>query len=349
MSDINNQDIDEAASEWFVLMSVGDPSPQEKTEFENWLRISPDHKRAYEAFENIWGTMDQLSAHEYAAPEQANTKETEPAIYQSTNHVSWFKKLSLRIYSVAGLACTIAITLFFFISPNASREYGHHATEIAEIQTIVLPDNSTIQLGAQSNIRYEFDKHSRSIFLSNGQAYFAVKKRYNKNGHLVPFRVYIGESFVEVLGTEFDINMRSSGANITVIEGSVSVQSNFDSTAKFTLKPGQQIIAVGAKYEKLNKPTNVNTDIMTSWRQGRLTYRNAELQDVVEDINRFYQGEFILDQNELKGVRVTTSFNLDQIHEMTKMLENILPVKVRALENNKYFIEAADQLDNKNI
>ena len=349
MSDIPDSDIDEAASEWFALISTGEPSGKEKEEFERWMQESFKHRQAYRELEHIWNTMNQLEPHEYGSHSDISPPST-PA---SLNHdrwdlVSWFKSI-IPSPVVIGSMGLLVLAMFLFSSMIIDDQVGSYTTKTAEVKTLTLPDNSIVELSASSSIEYKFSDDSREVFLTNGQAYFSVKKLYNDRGRPVSFKVYIGESVVEVLGTEFDINLRTASARITLVEGSILVQSNFDSAARYTIEPGQQVIAVGNRYERLNSPTNVDADIMTSWRQGRLTYRNAELFDVIEDVNRFYNGEFIFNHQNLKSLRVTTSFNLDQIQEMTKMLEEILPVKIKQADKNKYYIEPNTTESNNKI
>ncbi|TJZ54795.1 FecR family protein [Sphingobacterium olei] len=80
------------------------------------------------------------------------------------------------------------------------------------IQTLTLPDQSTIKLFAQTTVRYlrNFPGDSREIYL-DGKAYFSVTKDADR-----PFSVYTGETKTTALGTSFTIDTRTNSRYTSV-------------------------------------------------------------------------------------------------------------------------------------
>ena len=70
------------------------------------------------------------------------------------------------------------------------------------------------------------------------------------------------------------------------------------------------------------------------WQEGRLVFRNTPLIEVISDANRFHSGTITLANQHLADLRITTSFRIEQIQEMTQMLESILPVNVTQTGEN---------------
>ncbi|HEY0341766.1 MAG TPA: DUF4880 domain-containing protein, partial [Steroidobacteraceae bacterium] len=48
------KEIYEQASDWFVEFRAGDVDAARRTEFDAWVRVSPEHLRAYLEFAEIW-------------------------------------------------------------------------------------------------------------------------------------------------------------------------------------------------------------------------------------------------------------------------------------------------------
>ncbi|WP_437920337.1 FecR family protein [Sphingobacterium sp. LRF_L2] len=94
------------------------------------------------------------------------------------------------------------------------------------IDTVVLPDGTTVRLFAFSSMRYlsDFSAEARDIYL-DGKAYFSVKKDSAR-----PFSVYAGGTKTTALGTSFTINTRAEKQHTSVElhTGKVRVASTAD-------------------------------------------------------------------------------------------------------------------------
>ena len=90
---------------------------------------------------------------------------------------------------------------------------------------------------------------------------------------------------VEVLGTHFNINSyeEESSVKTTLLEGSVKFISGNNSSM---LIPGQQLQLL--KNGELKTLNNVDVDYVTSWRNGMFHFENADIENVMRQLSRWY-------------------------------------------------------------
>lgn len=146
---------------------------------------------------------------------------------------------------------------------------------------VILPDGTKVWLNAASSLKYPevFTGNERRVELT-GEAYFEVAKNKAK-----PFHVKNHNQDVEVLGTHFNINsyMDDKTIKTTLLEGSVQV-SNGKSVK--ILKSGEQSIADGNGMIRL--AANVDTDDETAWKNGLFQFNNANLKNILSQLERWY-------------------------------------------------------------
>jgi transmembrane sensor len=155
---------------------------------------------------------------------------------------------------------------------------------------LVLPDGTRAWLNAASSLRYPtaFRGNERKVEVT-GEVYFEVAK--NK---AMPFRVGVNKDMqVVVLGTHFNVNSYSNEASIntTLLEGSVQI-ANKDQ--KVILKPGQQAQINPGK--KINVVNDVNFKKVMAWKDGVFDFNNASLQEVMRQLERWYDIEVVYEK-----------------------------------------------------
>lgn len=159
---------------------------------------------------------------------------------------------------------------------------------------VTLPDGTKAWLNAASSITFPtaFLGKKREVSI-NGEVYLEVATNKNQ-----PFVVDIrGESFVEVLGTSFNINSYENENVIktTLLEGSVKV-INDKLKRSAILKPGQQAKIVRAEtFNQGSQNTagisvlgNIDLDQVLAWKNGLFNFNGADLRIVMRQLERWY-------------------------------------------------------------
>ena len=156
---------------------------------------------------------------------------------------------------------------------------------------LVLPDGTKVWLNAASSLKYptHFSGKERRVEVT-GEAYFEVAKNAD-----MPFYVEMDNSTtVKVLGTHFNINAYSNEPSLktTLLEGSVQVQQSATGNRQagtVLLKPGEQ--AIGGDHSPLTIDHSPNIDKVMAWKNGVFNFNEATLQEVMHQLERWYDIE----------------------------------------------------------
>lgn len=265
---LNRQILDEASA-WFVEFRVGDVDSIARGRFDQWLRQSPEHIRAYMEIAKIYVELPAISsqrkwdiqelvAHARSAGNVVQFERTGHAVQpfsptaESNCPVLPKEQGSLQLQpslvkprragaSIARKSLAASIAIFCMAAAlltwTTINRYSTYTTQIGERRSITLADGSTIDLNVRSAVRVKLSKAERDVELIDGQALFEVAKDKAR-----PFIVRSGGTLVRAVGTQFDVYRKKSGTTVTVVEGRVAVLTSFDpNLAEFDSRTGTSL------------------------------------------------------------------------------------------------------------
>lgn len=178
-----------------------------------------------------------------------------------------------------------------------------------QVDTIFLPDQSTVHLFAQSSIRYtvDFSEEARDIHLE-GKACFAVEKDITR-----PFSVYAGDTKTTAIGTSFTIDTRVQKQH-TIVElhtGKVVVASTADiPTFKnvFLDRKGASLL-LGADMRIVRHQRGAVekvVEVAPMVAVGKLLHlENIPLSEVFVTLEEIYQQPIHIKDNSIKKIQYT--------------------------------------------
>lgn len=148
---------------------------------------------------------------------------------------------------------------------------------------ILLPDGTAVWMNSASSLTYPtaFNEKERIVTLS-GEAYFDVASNARQ-----PFKVKVGQTTVDVLGTGFNIHAYTDEPAITttLVEGSIRVSNTIKGNTKADiLIPGQQ--AIGSTGNQVTRQANLRQ--VLSWKNGLFIFEDRKLAEVLREISRWY-------------------------------------------------------------
>lgn len=328
LSLLNRQILDEASA-WFVDFRVGDVDAAARGRFDQWVRCSPEHIRAYMEIARTYVELPSLKSDTRidvdaliaSARADANVV-LHDLLPTSISEARPRRRTSLRpralaaCLAIASLAGAAGGWLWL-------HRYSTYSTEIGENRSITLADGSIIDLNARSQIEVRFSKAERQVDLVEGQALFEVAKDSAR-----PFIVRSDGAVVRAVGTEFDVNRNGSGTTVTVVEGRVAVLSEQArpsafaparteaGTAANSVPPRARLAALGATYVSageqvtvtllaVTQPKQADVAAATAWTQHRLIFDATPLSDVVDDFNRYNPRPLVIDDGALNDFHVS--------------------------------------------
>jgi len=162
---------------------------------------------------------------------------------------------------------------------------------------IVLEDSTEVWLNSESQLIYpeKFSEKERRVIVK-GEAYFKVAHENNR-----PFRVETDGQVVTVHGTQFNVKSYKEDTNVqtTLVEGSISL-SKKDNSGEVMLRPGHQSL-----FDKKDATTSirtVNAEMVTSWRFGKFVFENQTLEEIMQELSRWYSFDYEFANADLKKI-----------------------------------------------
>jgi len=228
---------------------------------------------------------------------------------------------------VAGFAAA-AVVLATLVTWTSLKMWAEsYATAIGEQRTVELKDGSTIYLNAHSQVKVDFSRGLREVYLLDGEAIFKVKQDTAR-----PFRVHVGDASIQAVGTQFDVHRLTGQTNVAVIEGKVRIsasegvsppsQETRGIASEAILAAGETatIMALG----KVTQPAAVDVADATAWRQHRLVFRKQTLADMALEFNRYNREPQIRVEGEaLKTREFNGVFDADDPESLVRFLESL--------------------------
>lgn len=183
-----------------------------------------------------------------------------------------------------------------------------------------LADGTKVWLNAGSTFKFPdyFTDKGRIVELT-GEAFFEVKSDKSN-----PFLVSAGETEICVTGTRFNVCNYSdeTSGSVTLEEGKVSV--TIDNTP-YNLKQGEQLELT--KEDGLVNIREVETNLYTSWKDGRYEFRDVDLAELTERLKKWYNVEFVFEKQSLEELRFTgmvkKEYSIDYFFQVLEKTTNI--------------------------
>lgn len=329
----DESDIIEAAVQWFTRsrqwtqsgLPIGDAEEMEA--FKSWLAEDTRHVAAFDYVRRTFGDVI------WASPSPSVGSRPKPS--------------RQRVWAWGGTAAAaVAILLiagYSYMAPqviNAATDYG-------ESRELTLSDGSHVTLAAHSQIKVRYTHDRREVTLATGEAFFDVVHDKAR-----PFSVAVGPYEIRDVGTQFNVDKRDASIEIAVRSGEVAFRRPDEAFQTITyLKAGDRMrVGLSPQANTSSPPSRSRVDALSpqpavieisrgglslptsaqpgDWRQGRLTYANARLADIVSDINRYYPPGVSISDPALGRLRVTSAFAPQEIGRFLDTLPLALGVRV---------------------
>ncbi len=214
-----------------------------------------------------------------------------------------------------------------FIPATGETSYSEIYSPLGTRTMFYLPDGSNGWLNGGSYLEFptEFKGKSREVVL-RGEAYFDVKSNPKK-----PFIVSGKNIEVVSCGTSFNILAYPDDRiiKVTLESGNIKVMRKHDGRIKNfkTIKPDQMYIydLKTSSYKII--PVDANK--ITSWKEGKLVFRNDPFKEVVRKINRWYNVNIIIKDEILESYTYLATFEDETLDEILKLLKLSAPIEYK--------------------
>jgi len=341
----------------------GQLAQSERVAFEAWIAEDPAREEEVRRLRALWEASAAVADQPDTEAALARVKERFQVRSPLTAHRSpspasplsmeWRRGQGVRTAWRIAAAITLLAGggLFWHAVQSRLPESGQrapmwtYATAQAQRATLTLPDSSRVTLNTATRLEIpvRFGRRTRDVFL-DGEAYFEVAHDPKR-----PFRVHGGTAVTEVLGTKFGVRARSgeSAVQVAVAEGSVALEASSPLSRRErgsggedpTRTGGQGVRTVLARGDVGRLASDGRTVVahgkdvsrVLGWTEGRLAFERTLLPEVLAELGRWFDRDFVLGDSALATLRLTTTLHGESLAEAIAVLEAALDVKARVV------------------
>lgn len=194
--------------------------------------------------------------------------------------------------------------------------------------SLVLADGTKVWLNACSTLRFSYPFDSLRVVSLEGEAYFEVT--HNQK----PFEVHAAGSVVRVLGTRFDVRAYAGQSlQVTLAEGCVQV-NGMGGTCR--LLPDEQLTETSGAYDV----REVDARRTTAWTRGVFEFDDTPLEEIVRQLERWYDVDMDYASADLKDIRFTgTILRRESLGYALEMIQKVSDVRF-SKQNGMVLIES---------
>jgi transmembrane sensor len=261
-----------------------------------------------------------------------------------------------RFRFLVGTAAVLVLAAGYFLwkkpaaGPPAAKEI-EYASRPGERKSFQLPDGTQVSLNAGSTITVNnsYGQSSRDVYLK-GEAFFEVQ--HNKQ---LPFIVHTNDMDVKALGTAFNVRSYSGEKSETaLLRGLVEVTLKKDNNRKVLLHPDEKIswatsgeikkktptVTEPAKKEPDENPVIKPVKKMddgsvkeVAWMENKLVFDDDAFEEIVPQLERWYNVEINFDSEEVKQYHFTATFKKEKLEQVLNIFRTSRSFKYRYIGN----------------
>ncbi|WP_025667963.1 FecR family protein [Aquimarina megaterium] len=305
-----------------------DVQDDERKFVEDWIAESESNRTYFEDVKRIWSTSENIEDFDKIDVDEQWSK------FESGINATVKKKPKLNnVYLKIAASIVLLIGLGFYFNSLFNTEVILLAKTGAE-NKFILPDNSIVWLNEGSQLTYkkDFKGNSRQLNLK-GEGFFEVTKDPEK-----PFVVIANTTQTKVLGTSFNLknNANTKEVELVLVTGSVEFLSK---KYKEILAPGDMVTA--KESGKLIKTSNKSLNF-SSWKSGVLKFEKTSIEQVIKDIELYYNKNIIIESREFANCTLTTIFDNESFEDVLETLKILFDVTYEKNDSNNIVIKEGD-------
>ncbi len=317
-----------------LKLVTGNLSREEKKKVIADIHDKKENKEIFKKVKIFWAFL--------SSTRKLNDYEIENAYLKIQDKISGKKRrldttLKIVLKYAAIIVFLISLTTIYYTNkqqishtaPKKKLSYTSFITENGQRSRVVLPDSSIVWLNSGTTLSYPntFSGENRNVSL-NGQAFFQVCHKGN-----YPFSVHANGLMVTVLGTKFDVDAYPENDEIAVVLESGKVELTHEGFESFNyiMKPGER-----ANYNISANSLNighVDTSIYSSWKDGKLIFRNEPMKNVVEKLRKWYNIDIEVADTEVYNSIFSGTIQNESYEEIFRLIGDVCHVNCKLIHN----------------
>lgn len=320
--------LEQQAHAWVRRMTSGAARGEDAQALARWCAGSEAHAQAFKKAHRLW--RDLGPAAELAGMHDPELARLRAAPYPARRLPAMLRSPSRRVFLGGALAASAAAGVALLYPPldlwPAVPDWrADYRTATGEQRQLALAPDVTVSMNTRSSIALRSENGATTGFeLLDGEV--AV----DTQGKRSAFAVTAGGGRVQALDdARFELRHTDGGVCVTCIKGLVQVSL---ASGQVTLRSAQQVTYGRTAVQPVR---GVDTDELSAWRRGILSFRETALSEVVSEINRYRPGRVMLLSKAAEDKPVSGRFNIHdldkavvQIQRLFHLQETVLPGRI---------------------
>ena len=316
-----------------IRFILGEANAAESLQVQQWIDESEENKAEFEKIRKVWSAAKAPQAIEPA------DVDVDAAWKKMTSRMSDYQvieeKFEGRARSLSFYLLRVAAVLIVGMIIYAV--YNFQSDQLSQVQLSSadststnneLPDGTFISLNQNTTVQYDkkFDEEERRVKLS-GEAFFDVESETNR-----PFVVETQSALITVLGTAFNVKAldEAEAVEVFVEEGLVEL-ANPDRSQFLKLSVGEKGIYI-KEANKVMRETEVDAESLY-WLNKTLLFRDTELRDVFETLERLYEIAIEVDEESILKCQLTAKFSNESVNTILDHISTIFDFETEINED----------------
>lgn len=236
-----------------------------------------------------------------------------------------FREQLMRYAAFLSLPLLITSLVFgylYYRDPETVVQYAEVTASTGSVIRYELPDHSWVWLNAGTTLRYPttFQADRREVDLK-GEAYFEVTADEEH-----PFYVHTANGpTVYVYGTRFNVSAYEDDEAVSTVLEKGKVNVWMPTKEEAVLHPGEQL-----QYDKASgRWTKSEVDVYekVAWKEGKLIFRNATLDEIFKKLSRHFNVEIQLNNWKENDYRYRATFRKETLPQILDYLSQSAAMK----------------------
>ena len=317
-----------AASNWFERVRSGRIDERSDRECTAWMASDVQHQDDYTARELAWELTGELQGRETLDAllrdvDRFLAIKADDRLPAAARRISFARRRWAVVALPLAATAAAALAIFLLLRPT-TLEYR---TGVGEQRTVALSDRSTILLNTATKLRVVYSRSRRLVDLEEGEAIFSVM-----HGESRPFDVIALDGVTRAVGTQFDVQLRTGTAEVSVLDGVVTVSSRNESAPASSV-PVPAGMAVDYGHDRsTSAPRSADVGRIRGWQAQKIVFNDLTLAAAIEEYNRYAKTPIVLSDADLAARKVHGVFKIGEEDVFVRTLEQVLPLRATRTE-----------------
>jgi transmembrane sensor len=208
----------------------------------------------------------------------------------------------------------------FFDWPSMSALMSDYHTGVGERRSLAPAPGVAVELNTLTSVDLRPTDAGPGLRLISGEAQVAARR-----AAAPPFSVRAGVGQVLLAQARVNVRQLNGSVCVTCLDGRAEIDHP---EGRLQLAAGSQVVYTA---HAIGKAAAADLAVVAGWRDGLLIFRDAPLQHVVDELNRYRKGRIVLLDAALAKRPVYGVFQLDQIGRSVAQIQKLTGARATAL------------------